>query len=115
MLPSSLADVDGNAEDRRGTVSVFNGPPPVVETFDDPEQEAETVGEWIAARVGEGVQPREIGVFVRSNREFRRARNAVGKAGAQAIELTDRIEVAPGKVSIGTMHLAKGLSFAPLR
>jgi superfamily I DNA/RNA helicase len=111
LLPSSLADVDGNAEDRRGTVSVFNGPPPVVETFDDPEQEAETVGEWIAARVGEGVQPREIGVFVRSNREFRRARNAVGKAGAQAIELTDRIEVAPGKVSIGTMHLAKGLEF----
>ncbi len=27
LLPSTLADVDGNAEDRRGTVSVFNGPP----------------------------------------------------------------------------------------
>ncbi len=32
-------------------------------------------------------------------------------AGVQAIELTDRIEVTPGKVSIGTMHLAKGLEF----
>src|SRR6266850_955677 len=28
LLPTALADVDGNAEDRRGTVSVFNGPPP---------------------------------------------------------------------------------------
>ena len=98
-------------EDRRGTVSVFNGPPPTIETFDDPEQEAEAVGEWIAARIGEGVQPHEIGVFVRSTRELRRARAAVKAAGVQAIELTDRIEVTPGKVSIGTMHLAKGLEF----
>ena len=111
LLPSTLADVDGDAEDRRGTVSGFNGLPPTVETFDDPEQEAVAIGEWIAARVGEGVQPHEIGVFVRSTHELRRARNAVKRADVQAIELTDRIEVAPGKVSIGTMHLAKGLEF----
>src|SRR6266481_3960360 len=97
LLPAALADVDGNAEDRRGTVSVFNGPPPLVETFDDPAQEAEAVDEWIAARVGESVQPHEIGVFVRSNRELRRARNAVKQAGVQAIELTDRVEVTPGR------------------
>ncbi len=41
LLPPALADMDGNAEDRRGTVSVFNGPAPTIETFDDPEQEAE--------------------------------------------------------------------------
>jgi superfamily I DNA/RNA helicase len=111
LLPSTLADVDGNAEDRRGTVSVFNGPPPAIETFDDPEQEAEAVSEWIAARIGEGVQPHEIGVFSRSNREFRRARNAVKQACVEAIELTDRVEVTPGRVAIGTMHLAKGLEF----
>ena len=27
LLPTSIADVDGNAETRKGTVSVFNGPP----------------------------------------------------------------------------------------
>jgi hypothetical protein len=111
LLPSTLADVDGNPEDRRDTVSVFNGPPPTVETFDDPEQEADAVAEWIAARIGEGVQAHEIGVFVRSPREFRRVRNAVKEAGVQALELTDKIEVTPGRVSIGTMHLAKGLEF----
>ena len=36
LLPASLSDVDGNAESRRGTVSVFNGPPPVVKTFRPP-------------------------------------------------------------------------------
>jgi hypothetical protein len=59
-LPSSVADVDGNAEDRRGTVSVFNGPAPTIGTFDDPDQEAEAVAEWIADRVGEDVEPHEI-------------------------------------------------------
>ena len=111
LLPSTLADVDGNAEDRRGTVSVFNGPAPTIETFGDPEQEAEAVGSWISARVKDGVEPHEIGVFVRSSRELRRARGAVKQAGVQAVELSDKIEVTPGTLSIGTMHLAKGLEF----
>jgi hypothetical protein len=111
LLPPALSDVDGNAEDRRSTVSVFNGPRPTIETFDDPEQEAEAVGEWVKARVEQGVERHEIGVFVRSSHELRRARAATKQAGVPAVELSDRIEVTPGKVSIGTMHLAKGLEF----
>jgi superfamily I DNA/RNA helicase len=103
--------VDGNAEDRRGTVSVFNGRAPEIETFDDPEQEAESVGAWISRRVEKGVQPHEIGVFVRSTRELRRARDAVKRAGIRTVELSDKIEITPGKLSIGMMHLAKGLEF----
>jgi mRNA-degrading endonuclease RelE of RelBE toxin-antitoxin system len=111
LLPPALADVDGNAEDRRGTVSVFNGPAPQIETFDDPEQESEAVGGWIIGRIEQGVQPHEIGVFVRSTRELRRARNAVKQAGLPAVELSDKIEITVGKISIGIMHLAKGLEF----
>jgi hypothetical protein len=111
LLPPALADVDGNAEDRRGTVSVFNGPAPEIETFDDPEQEAEAVSAWIKGRIEQGIQPHEIGVFVRSTRELRRARNAVKQAGLPAVELSDKIEITPGKISIGTMHLAKSLEF----
>jgi superfamily I DNA/RNA helicase len=111
LLPSALADVDGNAEDRRGTASMFNGPAPEIETFDDPEQEAEAVSAWIKGRIEQGIQPHEIGVFVRSTRELRRARNAVKQAGLPAVELSDKIEITPGKISIGTMHLAKCLEF----
>ena len=111
LLPPALADVDGNAEDRRGTVSVFNGPAPEIETFDDPEQESEAVAAWVKGRIKQGVQPHEIGVFVRSPRELRRARNTAKQAGVQATELSDKIEITPGKISIGTMHLAKGLEF----
>lgn len=111
LLPPSLSDVDANTEDRRGTVSVFNGPAPTIATFDDPEQEAEAVGAWIAQRLQEGVEPPEIGVFVRSAREMRRARMVVKASAVPAVELSDQVEITPGSMSLGTMHLAKGPEF----
>jgi len=54
------------------------------------------------------LSPMRSGFFVRSSRKLRRARSV---AGVAAVELSNRIEVTPGKVSIGTMHLAKGLEF----
>lgn len=111
LLPAVIADVDGNSEDRRGTVSVFNGPAPTIETFNEPDQETESVGNWIADRLREGVEPHEVAVFVRSSRELRRARSAVKHAGISATELSDAAETTTGRISIGTMHLAKGLEF----
>ena len=52
-----------------------------------------------------------LGYFVRSTRELRRVRAMVKRAGVPAIELSDKIDITPGKLSIGTMHLAKGLEF----
>jgi superfamily I DNA/RNA helicase len=57
------------------------------------------------------VLPHEIGVFVRSSGQLRRARAAVKAAGLTAVELSEKVEIAGGQVSIGTMHLAKGLEF----
>jgi hypothetical protein len=42
---------------------------------------------------------------------IRRARNAVKCGGVQAVELSDRVEITPGKLSLGTIHLTKGLEF----
>jgi UvrD-like helicase C-terminal domain/AAA domain len=111
LLPQEVADVDGNSESRRGTISVFNGVEPTVETFADPDQETAAIGKWLADRVAQGVPPHEIGVFVRANSQLRRARAAVKKSGTAAVELSDKIETAQGRISIGTMHLAKGLEF----
>jgi mRNA-degrading endonuclease RelE of RelBE toxin-antitoxin system len=111
LLPASVCDVDGNAESRRGTVSVFNGPAPAVEIFAGTGEEGAAVGRWIAARLKEGLQPHEIGVFVRSERELKRARAAVKAAASPFTLLSDKVETQPGHVAIGTMHLAKGLEF----
>src|SRR5690606_20695866 len=111
LLPGTIADVDGVEESRRGTVSVFNGPPPDVRACDDAEDEAATVAAWIRQRLDEGVLPAEIGVFVRSEPQLERACAAIEGAGQKTSLLSDSVETAADCVAAGTMHLAKGLEF----
>jgi len=73
LLDAEVADVDGNVEVRFGTISVFNGPVPVVRVFGDKSGETAAVAAWLAERTGEGLLPHEIGVFVRSDAEVSRA------------------------------------------
>ena len=111
LLDPQLADVDGVTEERSGTVSVFNGPEPIIRVADSPEEEAQAVGEWLTSLRETGLMPQEIGVFVRSAAELDRARAAVEKAGLPFKVLDESFEAAGGCVSISTMHLAKGLEF----
>src|SRR5579872_3440943 len=111
LLPKVVQDVDGNEQDRRGTVSVFNGPDPEIQTYADAEHEIEGMADWIKKTVADGIAPAEIGLFVRSNDQLARARAAVKAAGHTQMELSERLEQPQGRVSIGTMHLAKGLEY----
>lgn len=111
LLPATVSDVDGNTEGRRGTVSIFDGPPPTVVACKDADHECHIVGSWIQDRLHEGCTPNEVGVFVRSEAELKRARAAVKAAGVRAVELSDKIETEDGAVAISTMHFAKGLEF----
>ncbi len=73
LLDPEISDVDGNLEERKGTVSVFNGPQPTVQVLEDEEAESFAVSEWLAARISDGLQPGEISVFVRSMDQLERA------------------------------------------
>jgi len=111
LLAPEVSDVDGNTEERRGTVSVFNGPAPAIRTFGSAEEEIGAVAAWLADRSKEGVAPHEIAVFVRSDAELERARAAVAKAGMPFKVLDEYVETTSGQASVSTMHLAKGLEF----
>jgi superfamily I DNA/RNA helicase/mRNA-degrading endonuclease RelE of RelBE toxin-antitoxin system len=111
LLGPEVSDVDGNVEDRRTTVSLFNGPQPTVKIFETVEEESKAVGEWLKARTDEGVQPHEVALFVRSSAELDRAKAAAKHAELSVKVLDDNVETSIGKISIGTMHLAKGLEF----
>jgi superfamily I DNA/RNA helicase len=111
LLGPEVSDVDGNKEDRRGAISVFNGPEPTIKELDTAEDENETVSHWLADRMAEGVKPHEAGVFVRSAAQLERARTAVETVGFPYNVLDDNVETTPGYMSISTMHLAKGLEF----
>ena len=111
LLGPVVTDVDGNTEDRSDTVSVFNGPAPVIRVCDDSVGEAATVSKWIAEQGNAGVLPHEFGVFVRSAAQLDRARAAVKGSGMAFKVLDEDVETENGHVSISTMHLAKGLEF----
>ncbi len=111
LLGPEVSDVDGVTEKRTGTVSVFNGPIPVIRVLNGIDEEIRAVGAWLSDRSGQGVVPHEIGVFVRSPAELARARAAVEDAGLRFKVLDENIETMGGHVSVSTMHLAKGLEF----
>jgi mRNA-degrading endonuclease RelE of RelBE toxin-antitoxin system len=111
LLGPEVSDVDGNVEDRRGTVSVFNGPEPDIRVFDGSEQETEAVSAWIAERISEGVAPHEVGIFVRSAAQIDRAKQAAQASGTPFKVLDEHMGTNTGMLSVSTMHLAKGLEF----
>lgn len=99
LLPTVLRDVDGMEDERRGIVSVFDGPAPTVETFVTPAEEAAAVGKVVAGWLSEGIASHEIGIFVRTADLVARARLAVENLASA------------GDVATCPMHLAKGLEF----
>ncbi|MBS0165381.1 MAG: ATP-dependent helicase [Nitrospira sp.] len=47
LLGPEVSDADGNTDDRRDTVSVFNGPPPLIQVLKTEKEETETVSAWL--------------------------------------------------------------------
>jgi hypothetical protein len=83
LLPTVLRDGDGIEDERRGIVSVFDGPSPEVAAFAAIAAEADFVRQLIETWLGEGIAPHQIGLFVRTSQLVARARSAVeGLAGA---------------------------------
>lgn len=99
LLPTVLRDSDGLDDERRGIISVFDGPPPEVKSFATIAAEAEAIRQAIEGWLGDGIAPHEIGLFVRTPELVVRARTA--------------IEGLPDAAGIVTaqMSLAKGLEF----
>ena len=75
------------------------------------EEEAGCIADWLRARRTEGYEPHEIGVFVRSEAQMKRALPGIEGAGLSAVDLSAHAGGASGSVALGTMHLAKGLEY----
>ncbi len=111
LLGPEVSDVDGNVESRADSISVFNGPPPSIIILKSEVMESKTVAGWLNQQTNNGVLPHEIGVFVRSEAQFDRAKATVTIANLTSKVLDEQVEAESGHVSITTMHLAKGLEF----
>lgn len=111
LLGPEVTDVDGNREERSDTVSVFNGPPPLIQMLKSESEEIKAVGNWLTEQAKAGVLPHEFGLFVRSAAQLDRAKAAANESGMPFKILDEHVKTASGHISISTMHLAKGLEF----
>lgn len=111
LLGPEVADVDGNVDDRRHTVSVFNGASPEVLVFGDEQLEIQAVCERLVSWNKGGLLAHEMAVFVRSQHQIERASSAAGKSGLPFKVLDEQMKTTTGQMTISTMHLAKGMEF----
>jgi superfamily I DNA/RNA helicase len=111
LLGGEVSDVDGNSEERKGTISVFDGPKPGIQVLPTVEVEIKAVGQWISELTKTGIPPHEIAIFVRSEAELDRAKAAANSATLSFDVLDENVTTPIGRLSISTMHLAKGLEF----
>ena len=111
LLGPDVSDLDGNVESRKGTISIFNGPAPVIKSFQTQQAEIDFVAAWLTETAGSGIAPHEFGIFVRSSDQMERTCKALAKAKIPFTKLDDYVETIQGKASVCSMHLAKGLEF----
>lgn len=111
LLPKEIKDGDNQSEDRSGTVSVFSGEVPKISLSDDEAGEAKIVSDWIKEQVDQGIAPTEIGVFVRTEHQYKRALSAIKDSGNTGVVLNYKLDGDDSSINYGTMHLAKGLEF----
>lgn len=110
LLDKELSDFDGNREARDLTFSVFRGPKPEIVIFKNEEKEIDVNREWFQSILSRDITPGEILVLVRSNQEKDRAKKTLQSLGVPFTELeTEGFH--SQKITLTTMHLAKGLEF----
>ena len=111
LLPDEISDVDHNIESRISTISVFDGLKPIIVSARSIEEEIKLVVVELKKQIKSGVRPEEIGIFVRSENAIERALLAVKELNLKSHRLTDHMKTQYDSISVGTMHLAKGLEF----
>ncbi len=111
LLAANVSDVDGLTDERRGTISAFNGPHPSICIADSEINEQNQIAAWLKERTADGLLPHEVAVFVRSENEISRASAAVREAKLSSCRIQSQGSTDEGSVAIGLMHDAKGLEF----
>ena len=102
-------DLDGGADSLAGYTSSLHGPAPSARGYGTRANELEGLVSAVAAWMGRGVEPENIGVAARTKKLVAEVAQAIRGHGLKVADLeADR----PGDgVRVGTMHRMKGLEF----
>ena len=106
LLDEVCKDVDGDLQDRSGTISLLRGRKPEVRTYRTVEAERDGVAAWLDNLRQAGTQPTEIAIFFRDEAQRPRALAAIRASGYR-----DTLVNGGTLIRLGTMEEAKGLEY----
>ena len=112
LLDEAQDDLDGGTEQRSDTISLLNGPEPVLKPFASATEQADFVAEEISRLTHQGILPSEIGIFSRTKNLLKPIEKSLKKQKVTCIRLDDQeTDAVADAVNTGSMHRAKGLEF----
>lgn len=111
VLGATADDLDGESERRDLTRSLLRGPEPTLRPCSSAPDEAAFVAERIQQVLGQGVQPGDVAVFARVLRLLEPVQSRLADLKLPSQYLADEGGQPGSRVSLGSMHRAKGLEF----
>jgi hypothetical protein len=108
---SETDDLDGHCEQRKGTISLLQGPDPILQSFESPEDEASFVVEQIKSLLSQGFLASEIGIFARTRNLLKPLQDRLSRNKLVWSQLEEQDLKTRNAIQIGTMHRSKGLEF----
>lgn len=103
-----VTDEEGQPEHRR-TVSRFSGPTPEQQRCQSAEDQVHVITQWVQTRLSEGLTPGEIAVFTRA--QPGPLADQLSAALKLPVQTLDDQAHDPHKLTITTMHRAKGMEY----
>lgn len=104
-------DLNGEPEERKGTISLLRGPEPTIHGFQTQAQQFKFVVSEIQKLLKQGLALDEIAVFARTNDALKPVESSLEAAKLPYQRLSRDIEAQANAIHLGTMHRAKGLEF----
>ncbi|MBE9014354.1 UvrD-helicase domain-containing protein, partial [Pseudanabaenaceae cyanobacterium LEGE 13415] len=104
-------DLDGEEEERKGTISLLQGPEPTIQGFKTQPQQLQFITNQINQLLKQGVALDEIAIFARTNDALNAIESCLEKTKLASQRLSHDREPQPNALNLGTMHRAKGLEF----
>lgn len=111
ILGNEVDDMEGGTERRRTTYSLFTGPEPALCGYRTPTEQYTAVAEQVSRQCATGRLPGEIAILAQSRYSLTGAQTALARAGIACQMLGREHTIAPGHVTLATIHRAKGMEF----
>ena len=111
LTAASSDDLNGGQESRKGTVSLLQGPHPILKAFGSPPKEAKFVAAEVQKLTERGLQVDEIGIFARTKYLLKALQTQLKALGIPIVLLDSQSAGNIEAVHIGSMHRSKGLEF----